>query len=140
MKTFIIIALLSALAACCSASVLPSKKEMAEGLTVVENADEAELQKLLSTHPERQAAERVFLFETDFSVPAIPGETVTHRIEYIGGPDTVLTGTHRTSLPPLPAEVTTEGWLTNRLVMTLTSEVGGSLVGNVKFLGYKYGR
>ncbi|XP_050552317.1 uncharacterized protein LOC118277167 isoform X2 [Spodoptera frugiperda] len=136
MKTFIIIALLSALAACCSASVLPSE-EMAEGITVVENADEAELQKFLSTHPGRLVEEHVF--ESHFSVPAIPGEVVTHRIEYIGGPDTVMTRTFRSMFPPLPVEVTTEGWLTNRLVMTLTSEVGGSLVGNVIFYGHKYG-
>ncbi|XP_050552320.1 uncharacterized protein LOC118277165 isoform X3 [Spodoptera frugiperda] len=136
MKTFIIIALLSALAACCSASVLPSEKEMAEGITVVENADEAELQKFLSTHPGHPLEETVF--ESHFSVPAIPGKVVTHRIEYIGGPDTVMTRTFRSMFPPLPAEVTTEGWLTNRLVMTLTSEVGGSLVGNVQFFGYKH--
>ncbi|XP_050552327.1 uncharacterized protein LOC118277162 isoform X5 [Spodoptera frugiperda] len=136
MKTFIIIALLSALAACCSASVLPSE-EMAGGITVVENADEAELQKFLST---RQASnETELLFESNFFVPAIPGEAVVHRIEYIGAPNTKITTTHRNHFPPLPSLVHTAGWLTNNLVMTLTSQVGGSMLGSVKIYGYVHG-
>ncbi|CAH1640695.1 unnamed protein product [Spodoptera littoralis] len=72
MRTFIIIALLSALAACYGAAVLPSEKVMSEGITIV--YDEDSPNGRIMSRSDTVDNLFVLLSESSINVPAIPGK------------------------------------------------------------------
>uniref|UniRef100_A0A2H1V141 SFRICE_029160 n=1 Tax=Spodoptera frugiperda TaxID=7108 RepID=A0A2H1V141_SPOFR len=135
MKSFIIIAVLSALAACHGAAVPPSdadmfssfiQEQMLNGFTVVHSEEDAALNRVTLSKGETRD-DQVLLHEESCFVPAIPNQSVNCEVVYEGEPNVRIRRVTVTSIRPSPAYIYISGFLTNVGLVRLESQIGGPL-------------
>ncbi|XP_050552332.1 uncharacterized protein LOC118277163 [Spodoptera frugiperda] len=106
MKTFIVIALLSALAACCSAAVLPNEEDMSGGVTIVYD-DESPNGRVMSRNDFGSILDNywVLLSEAVINVPAVPGKVQKAGMTYQAPPGVKISRISITLYTNLPDDV-----------------------------------
>ncbi|XP_050552315.1 uncharacterized protein LOC118277158 isoform X2 [Spodoptera frugiperda] len=143
MKSFIIIAVLSALAACHGAAVPPSEadmfssfiqEQMLNGFTVVHSEEDAALNRVTLSKGETRD-DHVLLHEESCFVPAIPNQSVNCEVVYEGEPNVRIRRVTVTSIRPSPAYIYISGFSTNVGLVRLESQIGGPLQSVVRLFG-----
>ncbi|XP_022818453.1 uncharacterized protein LOC111350955 [Spodoptera litura] len=129
MRAFIIITMLSALAACYGGAVLPSEKVMSEGITIVYDVDS----------PNGRVMSRsdildtlfVLLSESTINVPAIPGEVQKAGITYQAPVGVTIGRVSITLYAYLPADTQNSPLGSNYVESLVTSRPGDAINGSI---------
>ncbi|XP_022818545.1 uncharacterized protein LOC111351015 [Spodoptera litura] len=143
MRSFIIIVVLSALAACYGAAVLPGEanmfssfiqEQMLDGWTVEHNEEDvAQNRVTLSKGDARD--DLIFLFERACYVPATPNDVGRCDVVYYGEPNIRIRRITISSSWPPPAYSHTSGLTTNVGRVRLISQIGERLHAVVRMYG-----
>ncbi|XP_035451751.2 uncharacterized protein LOC118277151 [Spodoptera frugiperda] len=143
MKSFIIIAVLSALAACHGAAVPPSEadmfssfiqEQMLNGFTVVHSEEDAALNRVTLSKGETRD-DHVLLFERACYVPAVPNDVVRCDVVYYGEPNVTIWSVSISFDWPPPANFNITGVQTNVGRVRLVSQRGEHLHTIVRMFG-----
>ncbi|XP_050552321.1 uncharacterized protein LOC118277159 isoform X2 [Spodoptera frugiperda] len=140
MRSFIIITVLSALAACYGAAVLPSGDENYTEDQVIQkyNRDDDVQNRITMLGEQKRYVESdddlVFLHERRFLKNAVPDAIENVDILYYAPPSTVIKTILVTSSPP-PSSVFPVWHLDNYISVRISSQRGCALNGTVRFYG-----
>ncbi|XP_022825911.1 uncharacterized protein LOC111355974 [Spodoptera litura] len=135
MRSFIIILVLSALAACHGAAVLPDesnmfssfiREQMLDGWTVEHNEEDA-VQNRVTMNKGEARDDLIFLYESPCIVPALPNDIVTCEVVYHGEPNVSIRRFSVSYFWPPPAHIDVSGFLSNVGRVKLTSHIGERL-------------
>ncbi|XP_022818361.1 uncharacterized protein LOC111350881 [Spodoptera litura] len=143
MRSFIIIVVLSALAACYGAAVLPGEanmfssfiqEQMLDGWTVENNEEDAAQNRVTMSKGEARD-DLIFLFERACYVPATPNDVGRFDVVYYGEPNVSIRRFSISFTWPVPAHIYISGLLSNVGRVRLTSHIGERLQAVVRIYG-----
>ncbi|XP_050552312.1 uncharacterized protein LOC118277158 isoform X1 [Spodoptera frugiperda] len=143
MKSFIIIAVLSALAACHGAAVPPSEadmfssfiqEQMLNGFTVVHSEEDAALNRVTLSKGETRDDDVLF-FERLCYVPAVPNDVVRCDVVYYGEPNVRISRVSISFSWPPAANTSITGLSTNVVRVRFVSQRDEHLHLTVRMFG-----
>nr|AFH57172.1 REPAT2 [Spodoptera littoralis] len=129
MRTFIIIALLSALAACYGAAVPPSEKVMSEGITIV--YDEDSPNGRIMSRSDTVDNLFVLLSESSINVPAIPGKVQKAGVTYQAPEGVRISRVSITLYANLPGDTQNSPLGSDYVESHVTSRPGDAINGSI---------